>query len=199
MLEGGEPTVAEVFTEAQAAGAREVVLTPAYLLPDLFVVAWLRRVVGHWLQSAPVPRPEVRLAAALTSSGGVAEELLSATEGPTTPSGTAVAPMTIPDRAQVPRHRPHVLVCRGPRCLALGASEVAGALQARLSRRGLGDDDVLVTQTGCLSPCALEPMLVVHPDDAWYGGMDPERVTRVVTEQLASGRRVWQWLAPRSR
>ena len=56
-----------------------------------------------------------------------------------------------------PRRFTHcqVLLCRGPRCTGFGANQVATALSERLAEHDLGDDDVLVTATGCLFPCNL--------------------------------------------
>jgi NADH:ubiquinone oxidoreductase subunit E len=66
-------------------------------------------------------------------------------------------PFRSPAWSQITRHRRQVLVCRGPRCTAYGANQVAAALSERLAKNGLGDDDVLVTATGCLFPCNLGP------------------------------------------
>lgn len=200
VLDSCGPTVTEVLDDARAARRDDVVLVPAHLPPDRYLVAWLRRVVGHWLRTAErdgEPVPDVHLAAPLTATGGVADAIADAADGPTTALGTGAAPLTVPAWERVPAHRRHVLVCRGPRCSALGASRVSTALAAELEERGLGDDDVLVTTTGCLFPCARGPWVVVHPDDAWYGGMDADRVHRVVEEHLVAGRRVAGWDVPR--
>ncbi|MFG1955269.1 ferredoxin [Micromonospora sp. NPDC048830] len=84
----------------------------------------------------------------------------------------------------------HVRVCRGPRCTAYGANEVAEALTHRLARHGLGDDDVLVTATGCVFPCNLGPLVVVHPDDTWYTHVDAELAIRIADEHLRQGQPV---------
>jgi (2Fe-2S) ferredoxin len=196
VLESGRPTVTDVLTAARADGVGEVVLVPAHLPPDRYLVAWLRRVVAHWLQAASGP-PQVRLAAALTSAGALAEEILAAVQGPTAPLGTTAAPLTVPAWERVPAYRHHVLVCRGPRCSALGAGGVAQTLADDLDRRSMGEDEVLVTSTGCLFPCARGPVLVIHPDDVWYGRMTAERILRVVGEHLVADRPVPAWQEPR--
>jgi (2Fe-2S) ferredoxin len=200
VLDGGSPTVTEALDDARSRGVAAVVLMPAHLPPDRYLVAWLRRVVTHWLRAAGregSPVPDVHLAAALTVSDGVAAAIAEAVDGPTTPVGNTAAPLTLPAWERVPGHRHHVLVCRGPRCSALGASRVSAALGHALAARGFGDDDVLVTATGCLFPCARGPWVVVHPDDAWYAEMDVGRVARVVDDHLVAGRRVDEWCAPR--
>lgn len=81
-------------------------------------------------------------------------------------------------------------MCRGPRCSAYGAGEVATALTRQLDHDGFGDDDVLVTTTGCLFPCNLGPLIVVQPDDIWYTNVDPGLAVRIAAEHLGGGRPV---------
>lgn len=54
-------------------------------------------------------------------------------------------------------------------------------------RQGLGDDDVLVTQTGCQFPCNHAPVVSVHPDNVWYGRVDAADVTGIVKQHLIGG------------
>ena len=71
-----------------------------------------------------------------------------------------------------------MLVCRGPRCTALGSDRTAEALILALMRTGQGDDDVLITHTGCQFPCNQAPVVSVQPDDVWYGAVTPTRPPR---------------------
>ncbi|MGY5884318.1 (2Fe-2S) ferredoxin domain-containing protein [Modestobacter lacusdianchii] len=196
VLDGHGPTVTAALDEARADGVADVVLVPAHLPPDRYLVAWLRRVVAHWLRSVE-GAPAVHLAEPLAATGEVAAVLARTAAGPTTRLGTAAAPLTVPAWERVPAHRRHVLVCRGPRCAVLGAAGVTTALTDELAAAGLGDDDVLVTVTGCLVPCARGPWAVVHPEDTWYGELDADRVRRVVAEHLVAGRPVEEWRVPR--
>ncbi|MDN5976366.1 (2Fe-2S) ferredoxin domain-containing protein [Acidipropionibacterium jensenii] len=68
---------------------------------------------------------------------------------------------------EVPPVRYHLLVCRGPRCNARGGDRTHSALSAELHRRGVADQDVLMTPTGCMYPCNHAPLVVVHPDGKW--------------------------------
>ena len=56
-----------------------------------------------------------------------------------------------------------------------------------LVRAGQGDDDVLVTHTGCQFPCNQAPVVSVQPDDVWYGGVTPAVGERIVAEHLLEG------------
>ncbi|WP_299959999.1 ferredoxin [uncultured Modestobacter sp.] len=196
VLDGHGPTVTAALDDARADRVTDVVLVPAHLPPDRYLVAWLRRVVAHWLRSVE-DAPAVHLAEPLAATGEVAAALARTATGPTTRLGTAAAPLTVPAWERVPAHRRHVLACRGPRCAALGAAEVTAALTGELDAAGLGDDDVLVTATGCLFPCARGPWLVVHPEDTWYGQLDADQVPRIVAEHLVGGRPVEAWRVPR--
>jgi (2Fe-2S) ferredoxin len=53
-----------------------------------------------------------------------------------------------------------------------------------------GDDDVLVTHTGCQFPCNRAPVVSIQPDDVWYGHVDPEAARAIVAGHLAGGRPV---------
>jgi (2Fe-2S) ferredoxin len=92
-----------------------------------------------------------------------------------------------------------VLICRGPRCLARGGAVAAAALTEQPASRGIDDDQVLVTSTGCLFPCTLGPVVAVYPDDVWYGGVDPELAHRIASQHLVDGEPVSDARLPRGR
>jgi len=165
-LQGGDPALVDELTRLHEAGAERITLVPTALggrVPDR---SWVRRVAGHWVR-ARSDAPTV----VVTGREVTGDE----------------APLSSSAWEDVPGHRHHVLVCRGPRCSARGAAAASTALDATLRERGLGDDDVLVAQTGCLFPCNHGPVMVVHPDDTWYGGMDAAAVVRLVDEHLVGG------------
>ncbi|MFC9789313.1 ferredoxin [Rhodococcus sp. NPDC127528] len=193
VLGGSGPGVTGVLDEAADAGATEIVVVSAQTVLDRKIDAWFRRVIGHWLRERGPGAPEVRLAPPLSDIDAYARLLDAAISGPTTPARTTTAPLTSPAWDEVPGFGRHVLVCRGPRCSARGGPETAQALDEALEARGLGDDDVLVTQTGCLFPCSQAPVVVVHPDNAWYAGLHAGRVDRLVDQHLVAGRPVTEW------
>lgn len=95
------------------------------------------------------------------------------------------AGLTSPAWQEVPPVRYHMLVCRGPRCNARGGDRTHTALSAELHRRGVTDEDVLMTQTGCMYPCNHAPLVVVHPDGRWMS-LPAERVSEVLDDLLGS-------------
>lgn len=197
VLGGSGPTVAIALDEAAAAGATDIVVVSAQTVPDRKMDAWFRRVIGHWLREHGTTAPTIRLAPPLSDTANYADLLDTAISGPTAPARTTTAPLTSPAWDEVPGFARHVLVCRGPRCSARGGPEAAAALDAALEQRGLGDDDVLVTQTGCLFPCSQAPVVAVYPDDTWYAGVTADRVDRVVDQHLVAGRPVSEWAGAR--
>lgn len=65
-----------------------------------------------------------------------------------------------------------------------GSNETARALILGLMQAGLGDNDVLVTHTGCQFPCNQAPVVSVQPDDVWYGSVTPEVAREIVSRHL---------------
>lgn len=133
--------------------------------------SWLRRIPAHWWRERAGHRPDV----------AVAPRLLD--HGPGCPAAWRVAAAK---RMAGDRHR-------GRSDLAgLGGGVATLAPGARLSRptvrspglgclrrgAGPGDDEVLVTHTGCLLPCNQAPVLSVQPDDVWYVGVDRQLLGR---------------------
>ncbi|WKN48958.1 ferredoxin [Nocardioides sp. Arc9.136] len=146
-------------------------------------VSWLRRVAAHWWATYGAGAPELLTAPAYLTDETGWDDLVSRAR-PVTDGGAGLRSGAWED---VPRHRHQVLVCRGPRCTAAGAEESAGALVLALAEHGLGDDDVLLTQTGCQFPCNRAPVVTVHPDDVWYGTVDPAGAAALVAEHLVGG------------
>lgn len=128
-LQNGDPSLTTALDLLRDDGVASVRLVRA-VEPDAPARSWVRRVASDWVRRNPT----------------VDVVLDDDAVGP----GAA---LSSPAWEDVPKHRHHVLVCRGPRCSARGSDATARALGAALESRGLGDDDVLVAQTGCLFPC----------------------------------------------
>lgn len=90
-----------------------------------------------------------------------------------------------------PEH--HLLVCASFRaagapqgvCHKKGSLGLLPYLQSELGDRGLAG--VTVTATGCLNVCDRGPVLVVQPDNLWYGGVDSEEAIDDILDALESG------------
>jgi (2Fe-2S) ferredoxin len=193
-LQLGDPTLSRELTRLADLGTERVVLVGVSLGTLAPANSWLRRIAGHWWRERSGHRPELRTAMGLLTDEadlpGLLRRLVEV-------AGTQ-APLTSPAWDEVTPHRHQVLVCRGPRCSAAGSDATADALTLALMRAGLGDDDVLVVQTGCQLPCNHAPVVCVQPDDVWYGGVGPGEVERIVTDHLVADRPVAELRLPRS-
>ncbi|EGD54609.1 (2Fe-2S) ferredoxin domain-containing protein [Gordonia neofelifaecis] len=199
VLGGGSSTVTEVLDDAVRAGAASVMVLSGQTLADRRMDAWFRRVIGHWLRQQPAgTAPEVRIGGSLAD----AERYADLVEDVAVHGGAAArdttAPLACRAWEQIPAFSRHVLVCRGPRCSANGAPETQAALTDALEAQALGDDDVLVTLTGCLFPCSQAPVVAVYPDGVWYAGLTADRVATVVEQHLVGGEPIRGWIGERA-
>ena len=167
-LQVGTPTLDAVLDELAAAdvGARVQLVAAPTAGAAAPARSWLRRVTSDWIRRNP--------------------EMLTI-DVADRPVHGAEAGLSSPAWEQVPGHRRHVLICRGPRCTARGAAATAAAIDARLRDAGLGEGSVLVAHTGCLYPCNHAPVVVVHPDDQWWGPVSADDAQTLV-DSWAAGR-----------
>jgi len=83
----------------------------------------------------------------------------------------------------------HILVCNSFRlagdaqgaCNKKGAADFIQYLTEEAVDRGL---DVAVSSTGCLNVCAQGPILVVHPNNFWYGGVESTAIIDEILDSL---------------
>ena len=90
------------------------------------------------------------------------------------------------ERGRVP-YQKIVFVCVNKRepqetCCAHRDSEgIAAALKARIKELGLSRQ-VRISKSGCQDLCAKGPNVMVFPDHAWYYGVTPDDVERIVQD-----------------
>ncbi|MGL5405464.1 MAG: (2Fe-2S) ferredoxin domain-containing protein [Propionibacteriaceae bacterium] len=178
-IQGNHATaVVDALTSAVAFGERNIGLIPVSTGDKATGASWLTRVASHWLMT----HPDIALWIAV----GTSEDVVL--NQPTFTCWRRVASressLRSPAWEEPPQHTKHLFVCRGPRCNAQGAAELAQALTTELARRDALDDPVLVAQTSCLYPCNNAPVVVIHPEDRWVGPLLAENVADFVTELL---------------
>lgn len=78
---------------------------------------------------------------------------------------------------------PRILVCGGSGCAASGAAELIGALDEELEKKGL-KNQVQVKKTGCHGFCEQGPVVVIKPENIFYGQVKAEDAERVVEETV---------------
>lgn len=195
-LQHSSPTLNSELHRLSDLGARRVVVVgfgKSRLGPG---VSWLRRIADAWWRDRGGDM-QIHTANRLLRSVPEAEVRWEESVAGARPVTGSSAPLQSPAWETVPRHRHQVLICRGPRCSAAGAELTHEALVLALMKAGLGDDDALLTTTGCQFPCNQAPVVAVQPDDVWYGSVRPDRVDEIVATHLQEGRPVEHARLPR--
>lgn len=86
----------------------------------------------------------------------------------------------------------HILVCNSFRtageaqgaCNKMGAADFVPYLMEECADRDL---DVAVSMTGCLNVCAQGPVMVVHPNNFWYGNVKSTDIIDEILDALEEG------------
>ncbi|MDR0733871.1 MAG: (2Fe-2S) ferredoxin domain-containing protein [Dysgonamonadaceae bacterium] len=91
-----------------------------------------------------------------------------------------------------------ILVCNSYRvagdaqgaCNKQGAASLVQYITEECADRGI---DAVVTTTACLSVCSQGPIVVVQPNNYWYGGIDKDKVDEIL-DALEDGKAVEDYL-----
>ncbi len=83
----------------------------------------------------------------------------------------------------------HILLCASFRvtgepkgiCHKKGSTGLLQYIEEEVLDRGM---DVLLSTTGCLKQCEKGPVMVVYPDNQWYGGVDSEERVDEILDAL---------------
>ena len=185
-LQMGDPSLSAELTRLADQSAETITLAGVSLGPLAPGHSWLRRIAAHWWRERTGTRPEIQVATRLATAHDKLPQVMDETRPVT---GTEPG-LTSPAWEQVSGHVRQVLICRGPRCTAKGSEETAKAVILEAMSAGLGDDDLLITHTGCQFPCNQAPVLNVQPDDVWYGNVEATAGQAIVRDHLAGGRPV---------
>ncbi|THB79610.1 MAG: (2Fe-2S) ferredoxin domain-containing protein [Desulfobacteraceae bacterium] len=87
----------------------------------------------------------------------------------------------------------HILVCASFRpsgepkgkCHRKGALDFLPYIENEIIDRGL--DGVIVSSTCCLKMCDDGPVMVVYPDNLWYGNVDSEEAIDDILDAIEDG------------
>ncbi|MBP2645641.1 MAG: Ferredoxin, 2Fe-2S [Firmicutes bacterium] len=88
----------------------------------------------------------------------------------------------------------HIFVCTSSRiggqqkgfCHTKGAVEIMAKFMEEIEERDLGGE-VFVTNTGCFSICEKGPIVVVYPDNVWYGSVTVDDVEEIMEKHIEGG------------
>ena len=198
-MEQGKPALPGVLEECMAAGARRLLIVPALVPMDRTVRWWLPLAIRDWVrENVADDGMEVVLAPPLGDSEYLGEAVSAAVADVRDCVAVRDDP-NITDRERswnlIPAHRHQVFLCHGPRCTLANAPKTWAYFQEKLRDSKLrGEQGVMTVRTGCLYPCDLGPIMVVHPDGTWYGGLDEVAVDRIVAEHLVDGEAVPEYV-----
>ncbi len=87
------------------------------------------------------------------------------------------------------KKRIELMVCTGTGCYAGGAYQIIDGLNKELESFGLRDE-VTVVATGCNGFCGQGPLMVVIPDNIFYGWIEIKDIHHLVEEHFLKGRPV---------
>ena len=89
----------------------------------------------------------------------------------------------------------HIFVCTSSRangqqkgfCHTKDGVAVIGGFIEELEERGLSGE-VMVSNTGCFGLCEEGPVVVIYPDNVWYGSVTSDDVETIVEEHIVGGK-----------
>jgi nitrite reductase/ring-hydroxylating ferredoxin subunit/(2Fe-2S) ferredoxin len=85
----------------------------------------------------------------------------------------------------------HVFVCTsGETCPTQGDTERFVKMLRDGVRGANRQGEVRINKAGCFSQCGHGPMLVVYPDNVWYGGVQEADLQEILTSHIVGGRPV---------
>ncbi len=88
-----------------------------------------------------------------------------------------------------PKH--HIFVCASFRltgqqkgfCQGKDAAEIVQMIAEEIDNQGVSDE-IMVSTTGCLNLCDQGPIVIVYPENGWYGGVTSEDAEDIVSAVL---------------
>ena len=88
--------------------------------------------------------------------------------------------------------RYHIFICAkdkpegAPSCGGKGSAKTLATLRRAVADAGI-DEQVRVTECGCLGLCARGPNIIVEPGGHWYSGVTPDIALRIFEEHIRGG------------
>jgi len=94
---------------------------------------------------------------------------------------------------QKPKH--HIFVCSSSRpngqqqgfCHSRDSVEIMMRFVEEIDDREIGGE-VFISNTGCFGICEKGPVVVIYPDNVWYGSVTPDDVDEILDEHIEGGK-----------
>ncbi|HEV2125443.1 MAG TPA: (2Fe-2S) ferredoxin domain-containing protein [Chloroflexota bacterium] len=198
-IDQGAPTITAALQRCVDAGAERILVAPVFVPMDRSLHLWLPQILRRWLRRRPNrerQEVDVILADSLGDRPTLGQAALETVDAAAANGGRVDIQSDLgleyanPGWSQIPAHSHHAFICTGPRCNTRGALDLYQHLRDRLAEHDLvsGRQRVSTVRSGCLYPCNLGPVMVVYPEGAWYCGLTPHAIDRIVEEHFANGR-----------
>lgn len=89
------------------------------------------------------------------------------------------------------RYEKHIFICENERpadhprgcCLHKGSSELKEIFKKRMKELGL-NSRMRANAAGCLDACEHGPVIVIYPEQVWYGGVTKDDVEEIIQSHL---------------
>ena len=89
------------------------------------------------------------------------------------------------------RFQKHIFICDNQReeghprgcCHDKGSSEIIEEFKKRLKEFGL-NSKIRVNKAGCLDACEFGPVMVVYPEQIWYGNFSKNDIEEIIQSHL---------------
>jgi len=98
----------------------------------------------------------------------------------------------------MPKPKVHFLICANQRpaghprgsCADKGAMDTLTAFGQRLQATQKFDTVMVSAVRSCLGPCGQGPVVVVYPDNVWYGKVDAKAAAKIFDSHVNEGKPV---------
>jgi (2Fe-2S) ferredoxin len=89
----------------------------------------------------------------------------------------------------------HIFVCTSSRvngqqkgyCHSKDGVAIVAAFLEEIDQRNLGGE-VVVSNTGCFGLCTQGPIVVIYPENVWYGAVSPDDVEEIMEQHIEGGK-----------
>lgn len=89
----------------------------------------------------------------------------------------------------------HIFICENKRpdghprgcCQDKGSSEIKESFKEKLKHLGLSTT-IRANTSGCLDACEFGPVVVIYPEQVWYGGVSIQDVDEIINSHLLNNK-----------
>ena len=129
-LDVASPSLHEELDRAHTDDVGKVVLIPVAVPRDRYLLTWTSKAVANWRETRIGAELEVSLHESETLEGAVAAQVIDELGAAGKPITASPASYRSPAWSVIEQHDTHLLVCKGPRCMAYGAGPLRRAMSA---------------------------------------------------------------------